>query len=867
MIAAGLLFGIVLFAVYASGAPELDEELLRDPISPVFLANDEETEIPFFTAQNREYVNYEDIPSVLEDAILATEDNRFYDHSGIDVIRLGGAVIANITGGFGSQGASTITQQVIKNSFLSNEKTLKRKAQEAYLAYKLEREYDKEEIFEMYFNKILMSGNTYGFGTAAEEFFGKPAGELELHEAALLAGMPQSPNRFNPFKNPEAAEERRDIVLNLMEQHGKIDAAQKEEAWNTPVESTLLPEDQRRPAEQNTEYIAFMEMVVDELETLDGDYSLDEGLTIYTTLEPYVQERVNETMASDLFFDEEVESAMTVVDTKTGAISAVGAARKYEGDVRRNFATSTDRVIGSTIKPLVSYGPAIEHLGWSTGQTLVDEEYSYSSGQEIRNVDGQFLGPMTLREALYRSRNIPAVKALGEVGSDNAADFTQKLGLDFGGIYESAALGTPEKQISTVDMAGAFAAFGNNGVFTEPHTIKKIVFRDGTTEAVVSPEPVNAMKDSTAYMVTDMLRDAVDLSVDGATGKEAAINGLDMAGKTGTSNYAEDDLRKYGLDASSARDVWFAGYTTDYSISVWSGYPSVSTPIDTASNERLLAQRLFKQVMSQISSPETASFQQPDSVTEEVIEVGTEPLRLASPFTPWSMRSEELFARGSEPSTVSERFVADPDRPSGLRADVSGNTANLSWSYGDADGISFEVSVNGEVLTTTSDTNYSYNGLEQGVPYTFRVVAIQNGRRSEPASTTIEIAPPEEEEPEEEPVEEEPVEEEPVEEEPVEEEPVEEEPAEEPTEEEPTEEEPVETPDEPVDTPEQPEEPDSEDDAAADEEESSSSSSSSSNNGNGGNGNNGNGNSNGDNDDAEDNSGNESNREEEDAAE
>src|SRR5690606_12995947 len=211
--AAGFLFGVVLFAVYASSAPDLDEELLRDPISPVFLANDGETEIPYFTAQNREYVEYEDIPQVMEDAILATEDNRFYDHSGIDLIRLGGAVVANVTGGFGSQGASTITQQVIKNSFLSNEKTLKRKAQEAYLAYKLEQEYTKEEIFEMYFNKILMSGNTYGFGTAAEHFYGKPLSELGLPEMALLAGMPQSPNNYNPFNHPEAAEKRRNIVL------------------------------------------------------------------------------------------------------------------------------------------------------------------------------------------------------------------------------------------------------------------------------------------------------------------------------------------------------------------------------------------------------------------------------------------------------------------------------------------------------------------------------------------------------------------------------------------------------------------------------------------------------------------------------
>ncbi|WP_372869286.1 transglycosylase domain-containing protein, partial [Planomicrobium okeanokoites] len=169
----GLVFGIGLFTYYASSAPELDEELLRDPISPTFLAADGETEIPYMTGEDREYVNYEEIPKLMEDAILATEDNRFYEHPGIDIIRLGGAVIANVTDGFGSEGASTITQQVIKNSFLKNEKTIKRKAQEAYLAYQLEQEYTKEEIFEMYFNKILMSGNTYGFGTASENFFGK----------------------------------------------------------------------------------------------------------------------------------------------------------------------------------------------------------------------------------------------------------------------------------------------------------------------------------------------------------------------------------------------------------------------------------------------------------------------------------------------------------------------------------------------------------------------------------------------------------------------------------------------------------------------------------------------------------------------
>ncbi|MBZ5202242.1 PBP1A family penicillin-binding protein [Planomicrobium chinense] len=807
-----LLCGVGLFAFYASSAPELDEELLRDPISPTFIAADGETEIPYITAENRTHVEYEDIPKAMEDAILATEDNRFYEHSGIDVIRLGGAVIANITGGFGSQGASTITQQVIKNSFLSNDKTLKRKAQEAYLAFKLERAYSKEEIFEMYFNKILMSGNTYGFGTAAETFYGKPVSELELPEAALLAGMPQSPNGYNPFKNPERAEKRRNVVLSLMEQHGKITTAEKEQAQAASVTETLVPENQRAATVDNGEYTAFMEMVEDELDSLEGDYALDDGLTIYTTLDPSVQKTVNETMSSDMFFDDKVQSALTVVDTKTGAIRAIGAGRDYSGDVRINYATAKDRAVGSTIKPLIDYGPAIEYLDWSTGETVVDEPYSYESGQQIRNVDGDFLGTMTIREALYRSRNIPAVKTLQEVGTDNAAEFTKKIGLNLENVYESTALSADN--ISTVEMAGAFAAFGNGGVYTKPHTITKIVFRDGTTEQVVKPESVPAMKDSTAYMVTDMLRDVVDPNLRGSTGKEAAISGLDLAGKTGTSNYTEKELNDYGLDTSSAPDIWFAGYSPKYSISVWSGYPTRKVGIDTASDERLISQRIFKEVMLGISS-NSGQFEKPDSVVELQVEAGSSPLKLASAYTPYSLRRTELFVRGSEPNQVSQRYVKeDLDTPSGLRASVDGNTVNLSWNYDDTDGVAFRVTVevdgNRSTLDTTSSQSFSYSGLEEGKTYTFRVTAVSNNDASDPASVRVSIAAPEE--PEEEPAEE------------PEEEPAEpEEPVEEPAEEEPIE------PEEPAEDEEQPEQP-------ADDE---------GDGGNEGNGNEGNGNGNG----------------------
>ncbi len=261
---AGFIFGVGLFVYYASSAPKLNEELLKDPISAEFYDINGEL-FATIGVENRKYVEYEEIPQDMIDAILATEDVRFFDHFGMDLWRTMGAVLANVRDGFGAQGGSTITQQVVKNSFLSNDKALKRKAQEAWLAIQLEQQYDKEEIFEMYFNKILMSGRIYGFATAAEYFFGKELNELELDEMALLAGMPQSPNRYNPFKNPERAQQRRDLVLDLMVQHEKITKEEAAAAKEIDVTTRLLPEEQRQSV-AGSKYDAFLDVVLNELE-------------------------------------------------------------------------------------------------------------------------------------------------------------------------------------------------------------------------------------------------------------------------------------------------------------------------------------------------------------------------------------------------------------------------------------------------------------------------------------------------------------------------------------------------------------------------------------------------------------------------
>lgn len=747
---AGFAFGAGLFVYYASSAPELNEELLKDPISAEFYDMNGEL-FATIGVQNRKYIEYDEIPQEMVDAILATEDVRFFDHFGIDFFRLGGAVIANLTGGFGSQGASTITQQVVKNSFLSNEKTLKRKAQEAWLAIQLEQQYDKEEIFEMYFNKILMSGNVYGFATGADYFFGKELHELELDEIALLAGMPQSPNNYNPFKFPDRAQKRRDIVLNLMVQHGKITEAEAEEAKKVDVTSRLLPEEQRKSL-AGTKYDGFLDVVLSEIEEKDPSL-LSEGIKVYTTLDPKAQSVVENIMNNPSNFPtENIQSGVAVVDTKSGALRAIGGGRNYGAERGYNYAHDLkSRHPGSTMKPLVAYGPAIEYLKWSTGKTIVDEPYTYSDGKtQIRNWDYGYFGSITAREALYASRNIPAVKTLQEVGLNRAHEFISKLGINVDSIVESDALGGGKVNLSPIQMAGAYAAFGNNGVYNEPYTIKEIVFRDGS-KITYKEDPVVAMSDYTAYMVTDMLRDVVSTKRH-ASGSKARVSGLDIAGKTGTTNYSADEFRKHNLPNSAVPDSWFVGYTTNYSIAIWSGYDDRYEPM-TSWDERNLPQVLFSQIMGQISQgKETKRFVKPSTVVEATIEVGTEPLKLASPNTPSELKRTELFVKGTEPTEVSDEYKQlEIDAPFNLQAiNQFPGYVDLAWEFTPPEEmeeeaeILFEVSMQADeeestVVATTTEMMATVSNIQAGRKYTFTVVAIIGDVRSSPASVSIEI--------------------------------------------------------------------------------------------------------------------------------
>ena len=396
----------------------------------------------------------------------------------------------------------------MKNYFLTAEKTISRKAQEAWLAIQLERKYTKEEIFELYVNKVFMSERTVGIATASDVYFGKSLKDLTLPEAALLAGMPQSPNNYNPFNNPDKAENRKNIVLSLMNQHGYITEAEMKKAQATSITDSLVKEE-KRGQQSDVPYDSFISQVIKEIENKYPEINIyTDGLKIHTTLDKNAQDYVDQIMYENEivpFPDEKFQAGITLLDTKTGEIRALGGNRNKEIDFGLNYATSFPRQPGSTIKPILDYGPAIEFLKWGTYETIVDEPYKYSTGQTINNWDHKHLGPISMREALGRSRNVPALKAMQEAGLENAKDFANGIGLDLTEVYESSAIGGLEHGVTTLQMAGAYSAFGNNGYYTEPHSVKEIEFRDGT-KINLTPETKVAMSDYTAFMISDMLK-------------------------------------------------------------------------------------------------------------------------------------------------------------------------------------------------------------------------------------------------------------------------------------------------------------------------------------------------------------------------
>ncbi|WP_458412727.1 transglycosylase domain-containing protein [Schinkia sp. CFF1] len=731
----GLLAGGITAVAFILGAPKLDAAALESPQSTRIYDRNQEL-IAELGNEKRTNITYDEIPKILEDAVLATEDVRFYDHFGLDLRRIGGAVLANVTSGFGSQGASTITQQVVKLSYLSPEKTVKRKVQEAWLAIQLDAKYSKEQILTMYLNKINYGNRAYGVAKAAETYFGKDLKDLTLPEAALLAGLPQRPSGYDPYKHPDLAEKRRNTVLSLMEKHGKITHEQAEQAKATHVADYIVKKE-----EKSNPYDAFIDQVLEELEQVKDLDVLSSGVSVYTTIDVDAQKLVEKALDTEEYInypDDRFQAGIAVLDTKNGEVLAIGGGRHQSTSY---FATDIKRQPGSTAKPIFDYGPAIENLQWSTYHQIVDEPHSYTNGPAVKNYDGRYKGQMSIREALADSRNIPALKTFQEVGAAKSRAFATKLGVKFeDGINEAYSIGG-FNGMSPMDQAGAYSAFGNNGIYTKPHTIRKVVFPDGR-EINMQPEPIAAMKDYTAYMVTDMLKTVVQ----SGTGRSANVSGVHIAGKTGSTNFDDKTKAKYGIPRGASPDVWFTGYSPDFTISVWTGYSENGEGNYITSRSSGIAKQLFKTVMGGVAKGKKQSdFVKPNSVVRSPVVRGSNPPKLPSLLTPESQIVYECFVKGTEPTETSDKFDEIP-KVQNIQAhfDSNENKIVLTWQYNEKllDRVSFIVNSamnNSDYMTYWSgkDLTVTINSPYPDSLYSFEIIAVDDTNPDSKSGSTV----------------------------------------------------------------------------------------------------------------------------------
>ena len=702
-----------LFFYYGFTAPKITAADLQGATETQILDMNQEL-ITKLGGENRDLIAPEEVPQGLKDAVTSIEDKRYYSHLGIDPIRIIGSFVRNLRAGHITQGGSTITQQLIKLSVFSTKKedqTYKRKIQEILLALQIEREFSKEQILTYYLNKVYMANNTYGFGTAANYYFGKELKELTIPQLALLAGMPQAPSSYDPYAHPEQAQERRNIVLQAMKENGKLTDAQLQEAKATPITDGLVDEHEQISTDDNRLiFDSFLTMVADEVKEKTGLDVYSDGLTIETTVNSNAQNRLYEILNTNRYVqyvDDNVQNAVVMLDSTTGAVRAINGGRKQTNLLAYNRAIQNDRSTGSTIKPIMDYGPAIEYLNYSTGQTMVDKPTTYSSGFELNNWDNQFMGTMTMRRALVLSRNTPAYQTFKAVGNDNVQAFLKKLDLSVmndgkESLVESNAIGA---NLSPLKMAAAYTAFANYGTYSKPYTVTKITTREGQV-LQFKPDQHQAMKDSTAYMITNMLKDTFTYGF----ANDLRMGNLPHAAKTGSTNYTPEQRKQLGASDSEfvIPDSWFIGYSPAYTISVWTGYDNPYTKGHGLSQtEANYSKWIYDHLMNfAMKQTPVKDWEQPSSVVSSQIVVGSNPLALAGPNTPADKVSIELFVKGAVPTQqyVEEKIAP----PSGLNVsyDATKKEVTVTWNAvkSDEEKPKYTISVGGQTQTVDKTT-------------------------------------------------------------------------------------------------------------------------------------------------------------------
>lgn len=688
----------VFFAYIIVKAPKFDPNNLKfTQMSELY--DTEGNIITKMGNENRTEISYDDLPEVLIDAIIATEDSKFFQHNGFDLARFMKASMYQLVGKNGG-GASTLTMQIAKNNYTSTKSKgfegITRKFTDIYLSiFKIERKYTKKEILEFYVNDSYLGNGAYGVEQASLNYFGKSVSELNLAEASFIAGLFQSPTYYNPYNYPERAEGRRKTVLYLMQRHGYITEEEKEIAENSPITSYIK---KTQTSGTYSEYQGYIDTVVEELE---NEYDLNPYTTplkIYTAMNRSKQDFVNKVMNGEAWKweNENAQAGVVMTDSASGEVLAVGAGRNKNSERSYNFATMTNKQIGSTAKPIFDYGPAVEYLGWGTVNYIDDTPTTYSDGTKISNSDGGYKGRLPLYQALGLSRNVTALKTFQQVskeaGNDKILKFASSLGITpevdkNGKIHEAHSIGSftgstkkGESRNSPMTMAGAYQAFSNGGYYIKPHTIKKFVYKDTDEVVETKSAKTRVMNDSTAYIINYSLNWS---ATEGLAKSAAGISGVQTAAKTGTSNFDEATRKRYHLSSKAVNDLWVCGYTPKQTITFWYGYADIRKGHSTTSSWST-RDKFYRNLAENLFDKDGSSFARPSSIEEVSVIRNSIPLKKAL-----YGGVVGYFRKGTGPDETGTEQAEQLPSVSGVTSSISGNTVHLKWN-----GISAEDMVN-----------------------------------------------------------------------------------------------------------------------------------------------------------------------------